>query len=153
MPIEYQNIDTAERAKAHTVATGYGDMGSLSDADAIAAERTAVVLGLRRAFLDAHAASADPDADAFAATRDALDGTIAEAQATRDRIVTATGADVSGVADPILQVNRTKAEQDHFDADWRANNVPDLSQDSLDECQLICDRAEREVGVIDGWGA
>jgi len=156
MAINYEKIDTDARGKALVAATGHGDTDSLTEANARAAEQAVCVLKLREAFFNEHATSvnpngADPSASTFASQRDALATSIAEAEAARDRIVAATGADVSGVMAPILAANRTKAEQDHFDADWKAVNVPGLSQAELDECQLICDRAEREVAVIEGW--
>jgi hypothetical protein len=155
MPMVYNHIDPAEREKALVSSSGYGDTSLLTDDDALSACLDVCVLQLRHAFYNEHATSAvpnpDPVADAFAGQRDAIAPVLAEAEATRDRIVAETGTDVSGVMPPILEVNRQKAEQDYFDAEWTMNNTPGLTQEQIDALQAQCDRAEREASVIDNW--
>ena len=92
--MDYQHIDAAEAATRLTRQTGYGDTEVLSDADATAAEVSYCGMCLRIGMLEAHGASADPDAVALARIAAALQETRAELLAVRDRMVTATGADV-----------------------------------------------------------
>jgi len=153
--MDYNHIDPAEREKSLVANTGYGDTAVLGDADALVAEQSVCVLKLRQAFFNQHATSAvpnpDPAAAAFAQQRDALDAAIVEAEGVRDRIVAETGTDVSAVMQPILDANRRNAETVHFDAEWSMNNIPGMSQAQQDDLQVCCDRADREVAVIDGW--
>jgi hypothetical protein len=153
--MDYNHIDTEARERALIANTGYGDTAQLTDADARAAEHQVCVLKLREAFLNAHATdptpNPDPNAAQMAAQAAALAAAVTDAEAYRDRVLTATGADVADVMAPILEANRQKAEQDFFDAEWAMTNVPDQPQDQLDALQVTCDRAEREAAVIDGW--
>jgi len=151
--MDYQHINAAEAAEKLTRQTGYGDTGVLSDADATAAEVSYCGMCLRIGMLEAHGASADPDAVALARHATALQNTKAELLAVRDRMVTATGADVSAVMPEVLALNRAKCESDHFEADWALTNVADLTADQTADLTLQRDRAEREAAVIDGWSA
>lgn len=157
MPMTYTHIDPATEQKKLVAATGYGDTSEITDADAIAAERTACLLELRHAFLVEHATSvlpnADPEAASMQQSADALAVASDEARATADRLIAVNTTDVSEVMQPILDVNRHKAEQDFVTAEWSMGNVPGLTQEEQDALQVQCDRAEREAAVIDGWGA
>jgi hypothetical protein len=152
----YTQTDPAELEAAKVKATGFGDTSLLVDADALAAERQVLLLKLKRAFCNEHATAAtpnpDPEAVALAHQVTLLDGAIADAEAKRDRIVAATGTDVSGVVQPILDANRAQAESDYHDAEWSMVNVPELTPAQTNILQVKCDRAEREAAVIDGWG-
>jgi len=151
--MDYQHINAAEAAEKLTRQTGYGDTGILVDSDATAAEVSYCGMCLRIGMLEAHGASADPDAVALARHATALQNTKAELLAVRDRMVTATGADVSAVMPEVLALNRAKCEQDYFDADWALTNIADLTADQTADLTLQRDRAEREAAVIDTWGS
>jgi len=156
MGMTYSYLNPAERAVALTKATGLGDASLLDDNDAFSAERSVKLLELKQAFYNEHATSVlpngvDPDAALMAEQRDARDGPITQAKVIRDRIVSITLTDVSVVMQPLLDTNRAKAETDYHDAEWMLLNTPGLPQQQQDALQLICDRAEREVFVIDNW--
>jgi hypothetical protein len=146
--MDYTAIDTAERAKALSMASGEGDLSALTANDATGAEHTAVVLALRAALLTAHAASDDPDAASFANARDALSDAADRARVIADKIVAATGADVSAIRPAILSVNLAKAEADHFDADWKLTNLPDETPEQTADLELTRARAAREIAVL-----
>ena len=150
--MEYRSIDPQARADQMASVTGLGDTSRLTMHDALLAERQFVVTKLRFHFMVAHAAAADPNAESMESQAAQLQPLVSEAEAARDRIVAITGTDVSEVAPVILAVNREKAEQDHFDAEWRIENVPDLEQREVDALRLMAERAEREIGAIDTWG-
>jgi hypothetical protein len=152
MPLNYENINEAQRERVLVASTGYGNTALLSDADALSAEQQCAVLDLRRAIFEAAAAdSAEPQATGFARQAEALAASCAEARAAADRINAVTNTDVSGVMADVLAKNRAVLEQQHFDATWLLANRPDLTPEEQATLQLQIARAERDAGVIDNW--
>jgi len=156
MPMTYTQIDPAEVEAETSAATGFGNPADVAVNDAIGAEADACTLEIERAIFVAHATSvlpngADPDAGAWQQKADDGVPVVAEARERADRLAVAVGIDVSGVRQRILDGHRERAEREYAAAEWTASNATGLSQPELDALQLICDRAEREAAVIDGW--
>lgn len=146
--MNYDQIDTASRARSLALATGFGDLSVLTENDALSAERSAVVIELRVVFIEAHIRGGDLDSEALMALRNAVLPGMVTARATADRISSALNVDVSRVRPEIYAVNLQKAEGDHFDADWRLSNLPEETPEETARLTLIRDRAEREIAIL-----
>jgi len=146
--MDYTSIDPAARARALSLSTGEGDLKILSAGDALVSEQSAVVLELKVALLKAHGSSTDPDAPHFKTAGDALTPKAIEVRQVANKIAKATKTDVSKIGVEIWAMNLAKAEADHFDADWKLNNLPEETAEETAVLELARGRAEREIAVL-----